>query len=71
LEGEIERGRERSEIALRLDRQCYSAALARTLLAASAGDQAGARRIFELAINTPVDGQGRTIAQALARLGMG
>ncbi len=70
LEGNADRARERSEIALRLDRQCYSAALARSLLAAGAGDPETAKRIYEKAINTPVDGSGRTIAQALARLGM-
>jgi tetratricopeptide (TPR) repeat protein len=71
LEGNVEGARERSEIALRLDRQCYSAALARSLLAASAGDQATAQRIYEAAVNTPIDGSGRTIGQALAKLGMG
>ena len=71
LEGNAEGARERSEIALRLDRQCYSAALARSLLAAGAGDQATARRIYETALNAPIDGSGRTIAQALAKLGMG
>ena len=68
LEGEREKGRERSEIALRLDRNCYSAALARMLLAEQAGDPEAARRIFELAVNTPVDGEGLTIAKALARM---
>jgi tetratricopeptide (TPR) repeat protein len=71
LDGNVEGAREKSEVALRLDRQCYSAALARSLLAASAGDQATARRIYETAINAPVDSSGRTIAQALAKLGMG
>lgn len=71
LEGNVEGAREKSEIALRLDRQCYSAALARSLLAAGAGDQATAKRIYDAAVNTPVDGSGRTIGQALAKLGMG
>jgi tetratricopeptide (TPR) repeat protein len=71
LEGNVEGAREKSEIALRLDRQCYSAALARSLLAAGAGDEKTARRIYEAAVNTPVDGSGRTIGQALAKLGMG
>ncbi|HYD38017.1 MAG TPA: tetratricopeptide repeat protein [Allosphingosinicella sp.] len=70
LEGNVEGARDKSEIALRLDRQCYSAALARSLLAAGAGDEATARRIYEAAVNTPVDGSGRTIGQALAKLGM-
>lgn len=71
LEGNAEGAREKSEIALRLDRQCYSAALARSMLAAGAGDEKTARRIYDAAINTPVDGSGRTIGQALAKLGMG
>jgi tetratricopeptide (TPR) repeat protein len=71
LEGNVEGAREKSEIALRLDRQCYSAALARSLLAAGAGDQATAQRIYDAAVNTPIDGSGRTIGQALAKLGMG
>jgi tetratricopeptide (TPR) repeat protein len=70
MEGNPQGALEKSEIALRLDRQCYSAALARSLLAAGAGDQATARRIYEKAIDTPVDESGRTIGQALARLGM-
>lgn len=71
LEGNAESARQRSNVALRLDRQCYSAALAKSLLAAGAGDEAGAQRIYALAVNTPVDESGRTIAQALAKLGMG
>jgi tetratricopeptide (TPR) repeat protein len=71
LDGNVEGAREKSEIALRLDRQCYSAALARSLLAAGAGDPEKARRIYDMAINTPIDGSGRTIGQALAKLGMG
>lgn len=70
LEGNADSARQRSEVALRLDRQCYSAALAKSLLAAGAGDEAGAQRIYALAVNTPVDESGRTIAQALAKLGM-
>lgn len=71
LQGNAEGAAERSEIALRLDRQCYSAALAQSLLAASKGDAARAEAIRERALNTPVDASGRTIAQALARMGMG
>jgi len=70
LEGDADSARQRSDVALRLDRQCYSAALAKSMLAAGAGDEAGAQRIYALAINTPVDDSGRTIAQALAKLGM-
>jgi len=71
LAGDVEEAKRKSEIALRLDRQCYSAALARSLLAASKGDQDTARRIFERAASTPIDASGRTIGQALARMGLG
>lgn len=68
LEGRIEEGRRRVQIALRLDRQSFSAAFASMLLAAGGGDRETAQRIFEVAINTPLDASGRTIGQALARL---
>lgn len=71
LAGDLEQAKTKSDVALRLDRQCYSAALAKSLLAASGGDQETARRIFERAANTPIDGSGRTIGQALAKMGMG
>lgn len=71
LAGNVEAARKRSDVALRLDRHCYSAALARSLLASSAGDHATARRIFDHAANHSVDGSGRTIGQALARMGLG
>ena len=67
LEGDVESAQRRTEIALRLDRKSYSAALASVLLAAASGDQDKARRIYDLAVNTPVDDSGRTIAQALAK----
>lgn len=69
LEGRIDEARRRTEVALRLDRKSFSGALASVLLAAGAGDKDKAQRIFEAALNTPVDGSGRTIAQSLARLG--
>jgi tetratricopeptide (TPR) repeat protein len=71
LSGNLDEARRRSEVALRLDRKCYSAALAKSLLAASSGDQQSAKRIFDMAANTPIDGSNRTIGQALARMGMG
>jgi tetratricopeptide (TPR) repeat protein len=55
---------------LRLDRECLSAALAQSLLAAGQGDSDRARRIFETAVNTPLGKDGRTIAQAMARIGL-
>jgi tetratricopeptide (TPR) repeat protein len=70
LDGRTEEAERRCKTALGLDRECYSAALARSLLAAGRGDKEEARRVFEAAINTPVDREGRTIAQAMARIGI-
>jgi len=70
LDGDSASAERRSAVALKLDRQCYSAALARTLLAAARNDPATAQRIFDRALHTPIDGSGRTIAAALAKMGM-
>jgi tetratricopeptide (TPR) repeat protein len=70
LQGRVEDGRKKAETALRLDRESASAAFARTLLAAGAGKEREARRIFEAALETPVDRQGRTLGQAMARMGL-
>ena len=70
LEGDVPAAERGCEVALRLDRSCFSAALARTLLLSAAGDRQQAQRIFERALTTPVDGDGRTIAQTLAVIGL-
>lgn len=70
LDGDVGRARERVGIALRLDRECFSGALAAALLASGSGDSSGARAIVERALHTPIDGMQRTVAQSLAKLGM-
>jgi tetratricopeptide (TPR) repeat protein len=69
VQGRVGEARVGAETALRLDRQSASAALARTLLAAGEGKEGEARSIFEAAVNAPVDKEGRTIAQAMAKMG--
>jgi len=71
IEGRSDSARRRSDIALRLDRQCFGAALARVLLAQAEGDAATAEKIYRIALNTPLDDNGRTIASALAHMGLG
>jgi len=71
VEGQIESAKTRTEIALRLDRNCLSAALAKSLILASQGDLKTAERIRTLALNAPIDSSGRTIAQALAKMSLG
>ena len=69
LAGDTESAQRRMEIAQRLDRASFSAAFARMLMASATGDAATAQRIADIALKQPLDDKGRTIAQALARLG--
>jgi Tfp pilus assembly protein PilF len=64
LDGEIAAAKRRIVIALRLDRQCFSAILAQSLLMADRPDQAAA--LVTAALQSPLGGSGRTIAQQMA-----
>lgn len=70
-DGQLAEAAERTKVALRLDRECFGAALARSLLTTADGDPARGAAILERAMNTPLDSGGRTIAQSLARMGLG
>ena len=61
--------RRRIEVALRLDKNCFSAALAQVLCLQAQGKTASANRITSTALNTPVGPSGRTMGQALAQFG--
>jgi tetratricopeptide (TPR) repeat protein len=65
-EGRIEEGRRRAEIALRLDRASFGAALAMVMLLERDGKSEAAARIRGAAFNVPVGIGGKTLAQALA-----
>ena len=69
LVGDRESAERRVEIALRLDRACFSAAFAKVLMESAEGNAQKAQRIIDIALNQPLDGKGRTIGAALARLG--
>jgi tetratricopeptide (TPR) repeat protein len=71
VEGRLEEARKRTEVALRLDRKCFSAALATSLLLAAEGDPEAARKIRDRALSTPVDADGRTLAQMMMGFGSG
>jgi tetratricopeptide (TPR) repeat protein len=58
--GRPQDARRKITVALRLDKQCFSAALAQVLL--SSGDPATAQEIINRAMNTPINEQGMTIA---------
>lgn len=70
LSGNFDQAKLGIRTAMRLDKECFSAALAQTLILSSQGNSETAKKIFERAINTPIDGSDRTIAQSLVRMGM-
>lgn len=69
LSGDLENGERRIAIALRLDRRCFAAALARSLLLSERGDRSAAQRVRSIALDQPIGEDGRTIAQAIASFG--
>ncbi|MGF6805638.1 tetratricopeptide (TPR) repeat protein [Paraburkholderia sp. Clong3] len=66
-EGRLDEARAHTKVALRLDPECLSAALAKSLLSTSAGDQTTASQVLDAALNRPLDPQGNTLAKAIAR----
>ncbi|WP_164115908.1 tetratricopeptide repeat protein [Sphingorhabdus sp. Alg239-R122] len=71
VEGNMEEAVKLCETALRLDRQCFSAALAKSLIERSKGNEAAADRIVKIAMNTPIDANGRTMGEALMSMNTG
>ncbi|HYD85978.1 MAG TPA: tetratricopeptide repeat protein [Vitreimonas sp.] len=70
IEGDVEEAKRRTDISLRLDRHCFSGALARALLQQARGNADVAQAIIERALHTPIDASGKTIAQSLAKQGL-
>ncbi|WP_054530544.1 tetratricopeptide repeat protein [Erythrobacter sp. SG61-1L] len=68
LTGQREEATRRAEVALRLDRHCFSAAFVQILLNAADGNPERAQRIMEMALKQPLGADGRTIADAIARM---
>jgi tetratricopeptide (TPR) repeat protein len=69
-EGDLASAQRRTEIALRLDKNSFGAALAKMLLLQTEGNTALAERIRERAFNLPIGVDGKTLAQAIAGFGM-
>lgn len=70
LSGDLESGRQRTDVALRLDRECLSAALAKSLLLRAQGDERTAERVLRIAMSLPVGPNGKTITEAMAGMGL-
>lgn len=64
VEGRLDSARRRTDIALRLDRNCFSAAFAKSLLLSSSGNAKVAQSVLERALQSPL-ADGRTLAQAM------
>lgn len=67
VDGKIDSGRRRMEVALRLDRRGFAGALAQMLLLEHDGDPASARQVRSATLNTPM-ASGLSIAQAMIRI---
>ena len=69
-EGRIDAARRGASVALKLDRQCFSGALAKSLLAEHDDNPLLAQKIRDRAMNVAIGADGRTIAQALVAMGL-
>lgn len=69
VDDRLDDGRKRAEIALRLDRQCYSALLAQSMLLERDGRGDVAAAIRRRAMDAPIDDSGQTLAKAAIQLG--
>lgn len=68
--GDSGSGRRRAELALRLDRQCFAAILAKSLLLDNEGRGDAGEAMRKRAMSAPIDQSGLTIAKAVAGFGM-
>lgn len=68
LEGRLDDGRRGARTALRLDRECFSGLLARSLLLQADGDPDAAERLRRTAMEAPVGPSGQSISQMAAAL---
>ena len=71
LDDDLESARRRTEIALRLDRNCFAGALAKSMLLEREGKGKAAQKVRDAAMNFPIGPGGRTIAKSLAARGGG
>lgn len=69
MEGNLGRAKELASRALRLDRQSFSGALVTSMILSSGGNPDAANKIVERALTSPIDAQGRTLMDAMLRLG--
>jgi len=71
VEGKWDDAARECEIALRLDRNCFGAALAKSLLMQHRGHPQMAQKVLDLAMSAPVGPKGETLTQMLTVFGGG
>lgn len=71
LDGDVARGQQGAKVALRLDRSSLGGALAQSMLLDKSGKTDAAEKVRQLALSAPIGPDGKTIADALARLARG
>jgi hypothetical protein len=69
VEGHVDEARRHTEIALRLDRKSFGAALAKSMILERGGHAQMAQKIRDIALSQPVGPNGETIAEALVSFG--
>lgn len=69
MDGRLDEARVQTQVALRLDRLCFSGILARSLLLDAAGEKGAAQTLRDAAMGRPIGPSGQTITQALVTLG--
>ncbi len=68
MEGRLDEARRKSIAALRLDRECFTALYAQSLIQSGSGNDDNARKIFEALVATPVGVNGMTIESMMSKL---
>jgi tetratricopeptide (TPR) repeat protein len=68
--GNLDEAKRRCEIALRLDRRCFGAALAKSMLLEREGRPGAAQKVREIAFSTQIGNSGRTLGEELQAFGL-
>ncbi len=71
LDGRLDEARQGIATGFKLDRQCFSAMMAQSLLTSAEGDPERGQRLFRKILETPINDRGDTVMQSLARMGLG
>lgn len=71
LEGKLSEAQQGIATAFKLDRQCFSAMMAQSLLTSAQGNPEKGQQLFRNILETPINDKGETVLMSLARMGLG